>query len=531
MAQFNKTVRQARDVNDYVSVKDFGAKGDFDGTTGTDDYAAIQAAINYLFSIGGGTLYFPTGKYRITQPLNLAGNATAGRFGNTPIVFKGAGMPNTFDTGSWATYGGSWIVGQTAGWIMDLTGMQYFSCEEMGFRGTGTNASTLGILSARSTVVKFAHNQYFRKCVIWIDTKPTASAVGSIALGNNGAETFLMDHCWLIADTPLALTFNNSTDLNFVSPYVSIEYGPGFLSSTMMNFRNTTFLALTGHATRIQGAMNVFFDTCIWSKDSANTTVGGIQLVAGQTGTAHCQDLRITGQVEQFQSAVVIDDAFIWNVDFNLMLANVTGAYVAVGLAEMNNCRFNFHPAFGATPNYVFNSAFSSKLNGGEVDLYAGGSLTANTNLTSYGALIRGHNVDTSVSLGLNPSSNYLATGTTGTKVVQPAPVLITPNAANNATSGAAPNGLQSQLMSDGTVQLSGTFVPNGATTIAAGVLAGTINAAHCPNREVDTVVYITGVLYYLRILANGSIFLGGNVVGGSGQTANIDCVRYKQFN
>lgn len=61
-----------------VNVKDFGAVGD--GVT--DDYAAIQAAIDYAESLvssadfgvtvsGGSTVYIPRGKYKITQPLTV----------------------------------------------------------------------------------------------------------------------------------------------------------------------------------------------------------------------------------------------------------------------------------------------------------------------------------------------------------------------------------------------------------------------------------------------------------------------------
>jgi hypothetical protein len=50
-----------------ISVKSYGAKGD--GVT--DDTQAIQNAINYLNSIGGGTLFFPKGLYLITSTLIL----------------------------------------------------------------------------------------------------------------------------------------------------------------------------------------------------------------------------------------------------------------------------------------------------------------------------------------------------------------------------------------------------------------------------------------------------------------------------
>jgi len=58
-----------------ISVKEFGAVGDSDGTTGngTDDTAAIQAAIDYAFasSMRPRSLFFPDGYYRVTGTLTI----------------------------------------------------------------------------------------------------------------------------------------------------------------------------------------------------------------------------------------------------------------------------------------------------------------------------------------------------------------------------------------------------------------------------------------------------------------------------
>ena len=59
----NRTV-QAR-LQDYISVKDFGAVGN--GTT--DDTTAVRAALNSLQN--GQALYFPAGKYRISSTLSF----------------------------------------------------------------------------------------------------------------------------------------------------------------------------------------------------------------------------------------------------------------------------------------------------------------------------------------------------------------------------------------------------------------------------------------------------------------------------
>jgi hypothetical protein len=61
----------------YISVKDFGAVGD--GVA--DDTAAIQAAMNV-----GGTVWFPTGTYKITAPLTRS---------TTGLVLMGAGIDAT----------------------------------------------------------------------------------------------------------------------------------------------------------------------------------------------------------------------------------------------------------------------------------------------------------------------------------------------------------------------------------------------------------------------------------------------------
>lgn len=55
-------------LSDTVSVKDFGAVGDWNGVAGTDNTAALQAAFNYCTSTGS-KLDFPSGRYRTTAPL------------------------------------------------------------------------------------------------------------------------------------------------------------------------------------------------------------------------------------------------------------------------------------------------------------------------------------------------------------------------------------------------------------------------------------------------------------------------------
>jgi hypothetical protein len=72
-------------LRESVSVQDFGAVGD--GVA--DDTAAIQAALDYVGSNGGGTVYLPmtsaTGRYRTTSVLRIPSYVTLE--GTNPLVF------------------------------------------------------------------------------------------------------------------------------------------------------------------------------------------------------------------------------------------------------------------------------------------------------------------------------------------------------------------------------------------------------------------------------------------------------------
>lgn len=71
-----------------VSVKSFGAIGD--GVN--DDQPAIQSALDCLYNLGGGTLFFPLGHYRIVLPLLIKTIKSGGGYDYPFIELKGAGV-------------------------------------------------------------------------------------------------------------------------------------------------------------------------------------------------------------------------------------------------------------------------------------------------------------------------------------------------------------------------------------------------------------------------------------------------------
>ena len=86
-------------LNLHTSVRAYGAAGD----GAADDTAAIQAALNAMKT--GGTVYFPTGVYRITQSVFFYSNQKL-LFEPGAILLQGAAMNNLMMNYSTAELGG-----------------------------------------------------------------------------------------------------------------------------------------------------------------------------------------------------------------------------------------------------------------------------------------------------------------------------------------------------------------------------------------------------------------------------------------
>lgn len=70
-----------------VDITKFGAKGDYNGTTGTDNATAIQSALNYARDNGINSVFIPIGKYLVNGNLTVYSNITIeGQGDNSQIV-------------------------------------------------------------------------------------------------------------------------------------------------------------------------------------------------------------------------------------------------------------------------------------------------------------------------------------------------------------------------------------------------------------------------------------------------------------
>jgi hypothetical protein len=107
----------------FINVKDYGALGN----GSTDDYAAIQAALDAAMALGSATVYFPAGAYRVdTTPqitdakgINLRGEGPD----NTTI--RAGAFPAFKTTGWWRSIVeglGFWCNGNTTGGAFQMDG-------------------------------------------------------------------------------------------------------------------------------------------------------------------------------------------------------------------------------------------------------------------------------------------------------------------------------------------------------------------------------------------------------------------------
>lgn len=74
-----------------VNIKWFGAVGD--GVT--DDYDAIERAVEYVYNNNGGTIYFPNGNYLVSKPIILKSPSEYGGYTPPLIELKGEGNTST----------------------------------------------------------------------------------------------------------------------------------------------------------------------------------------------------------------------------------------------------------------------------------------------------------------------------------------------------------------------------------------------------------------------------------------------------
>jgi hypothetical protein len=129
-------------------VKDFGAVGDSNATasTGTDDTAAIQAAVAAVEAQGGGVIFFPPGTYKVTEAITFEDNTVK-------YIFRGVGNARL----SGGEDGGSCIVGDFEGFLLDRPNLNTSGArvviEQLGLRNQHSSGSCIRMLGVGASTI------------------------------------------------------------------------------------------------------------------------------------------------------------------------------------------------------------------------------------------------------------------------------------------------------------------------------------------------------------------------------------------
>lgn len=181
----------------FVSVKDprFMATGD----GSSDDRAAIQAAIDYVSSLGGGTVFFPAGSYKVASGLTLTASGVhllgAGRLG-TKLKFAPTANGTLLKVANGASMVRSWS-------LRDIT----LYSDDATFTKTALEIIDAGEYDV--TDVEIAGSVVVGITSFW-------SGANSIGIYIKGREWGKFSNVWSVADRPLLIGVNpnNSIDID-----------------------------------------------------------------------------------------------------------------------------------------------------------------------------------------------------------------------------------------------------------------------------------------------------------------------------
>lgn len=360
-------------LRDVVSVKDFGAVGDFIA----DDTAAIQAAVNQLAY--GQSLYFPKGSYRITSAITIPAGLAFSFYGDgsrasnvyqvTPgqSGFVSANNPPT-TSANWCQIRDMAILGNNGdGWGFDMNGMSRANYINVVFEGWGFSSKTKGCVRIRASIIVVFTNCVFNASNYGIYNEET------IITNWNGGGCFGCTFEVLFAP---AIEGNYLNGLSFVGNTIESCYAGGI----RVNIGGGA-LAIYGNyfeENKTVGGAGTYYDIYIGSSSYIKgvdirgnyfngKTAGAtedyvpirVKYAYGLTIDANNLNASPTGQLLKFDNSANVSQVYLGSIGFNLggysetdTFANKpTNFYLSGANTNIFNQIINFQPTIVRSVN------------------------------------------------------------------------------------------------------------------------------------------------------------------------------------
>lgn len=163
--------RWKRQASCSVQASWFGVRGDWDGVNGTDNWAALQAAILWAYQNSIGYVELGAGRHRISKPLYLYGSDNPTKAG---VSLRGRGVRATTleRSGNSTTNDGSWYASVDSTLIMTpypvptsatpVTGTYNVGVSDMSISGNVAGTNTYGVYTKDS----FGQIKFERVCIL-----------------------------------------------------------------------------------------------------------------------------------------------------------------------------------------------------------------------------------------------------------------------------------------------------------------------------------------------------------------------------
>lgn len=389
------------------------------------DWCAIQKAIDS----GKAVVNFSNKKYYINRCIDLTMRNTGNM--HRPITLRGKGQSQLGGVGT------TTIIGNTGNWIIDMCASSFVTIRSMLLWAAPVTFPTFalcpnpaygGVLMGRGNDptgldggTKYCEFNNLEDVYVAMDSRPTATAVGTIGVFNCAAETFTMIRVLMLADLPFPIAAYNPFAPPFTTaPPVSSPY-IGAISVAINSMIDGTLKmcmmrAWTRAGCEMWDVHHIHFDECYWSRQGGSTTQAAINL---QTESSHCT---FTGVQEEFETVMHLNKtARYFKVDMRCAQGgSLHGSpYVQMeGGLFITDSEFSIEQGQPPCSLPLFNDPPGSRLYACTINLGENQSIQSPVNLLAYGCIINAMTGVPATDIVFALGSTYIAVSSLDTRVV-----------------------------------------------------------------------------------------------------------------